>query len=117
PARDHQMKQQPEVSLYPEGDPLADAAQLANGTTLEICNRRFRRAQQKWARDPDPGETDRQCEAREPLCTPRYRAVPAFANSENSTYSSGRCEPALHLDKLLKRRQVIKTDDFKPGPD
>jgi len=53
PARNHQMQHQPHIVVEPDGDTLADPAQLAHAMAFRIRDGRLRRAQQERAGDPN----------------------------------------------------------------
>src|SRR6516165_8162683 len=52
PPGDHQMKNEEEVILEREDDPLAETAKLDNPLPLRGADRHIDRAQEEWTREP-----------------------------------------------------------------
>jgi hypothetical protein len=52
PPGDHQMKNEKEIILKREDDPLAKAAKLDNPLPLHGADRHIDRAEEEWAREP-----------------------------------------------------------------
>ena len=52
PPGDHQMKNEKEIILKREDDPLAKAAKLDNPLPLRGADRHIERAEEEWAREP-----------------------------------------------------------------
>jgi hypothetical protein len=50
PPGDHEVQNEPKITFQADCDSFANSPQSAHDTTLNIRNRRFCRAQQKWAR-------------------------------------------------------------------
>ena len=55
-ACDHQVENEPEVAIDPDGDALADAAQSAHSAALEVLERRLHGSKEKRAREADTFE-------------------------------------------------------------
>jgi hypothetical protein len=51
---DHQVNHEPEISFDPNGDPLADASQLPDGSAFDGGDAGFRSPKYKRAGEPDP---------------------------------------------------------------
>jgi hypothetical protein len=56
PARDHQMKHQPEIVLHADNDSFADSPQFANNPSLDLANRRLCASNQKSTGNPNPNK-------------------------------------------------------------
>ena len=57
PPGDHQVQHQPQLVVQPQGDPLADAADLPDGLAARRIERRIEGPDEERAVDPDPLET------------------------------------------------------------
>ena len=55
-ACDHQVENEPEVAIDPDGDTLADAAQFAHSATLQVLERGLHGSKEKRAREADAFE-------------------------------------------------------------
>jgi hypothetical protein len=51
---DHQVKHQPDVTIYTDRDSFANPPQFAHGAALNICNWRLHGSKQKRARKANP---------------------------------------------------------------